>query len=298
MSEIAVFGSINLDLILKVDSFPKPGQTVKAQNFKQMPGGKGANQAVAAAKLGGEVSMYGLLGEDSYADRLESSLSKAGVNTSEIEIRSSSSGLAVVTVDSSGENEIIIMPGANELIDEEYVKSIANNVSDAEILLLQLEVPINSITSLLELLSGEGGPKVILDPAPAVPLEDLPLAEIDILTPNESELNTLIKGSEVEAGIDKLLNSGLDALVLKKGEKGCEYISRHNHYSVPSFNVTSVDTTGAGDTFNGALAVAMTKKQSMKEALEFANAAGACATMEEGAQPSIPDLSKVLKCKN
>lgn len=292
MSEIAVLGSVNMDLIIDVEAFPNPGQTVKASDFQQLPGGKGANQAVAAAKLGGDVSMYGLIGEDNYAKKLRCSLLNAGVNTAGIQSRAGPSGFAIVSVNEQGENEIVIVPGANGLIDRHYTQSIVKDVSSAKILLLQLEIPLNSIKGILEQLP-EDSPKVILDPAPAVPMEDLPLDKVDLLTPNENELKVLSNGLKTDKLIDQILHIGLEALILKKGEKGSEYISCEARYSVPPFNVSSIDTTGAGDTFNGALAVALAKNMDMFEALKFANTAGACATLKRGAQPSIPTLQKV-----
>ena len=291
MSNISVLGSINMDFILNVDEFPEPGETVKAVDFSRLPGGKGANQAVAASRVGGEVSMFGLLGRDNFGDKLRSSLEKSGVDTSGVESRNWTSGMAVVSVNSEAENEIVVVPGANNLIDEDYVMGIVDNVSKTDVLLLQLEIPLKSISLLLNSLPKDG-PKVILDPAPAVSMENLPLNKVDFLTPNLSELNTLAKSSN-SVGIEGLLESVKGALIIKRGKEGAEYTGLDDRFSVPTFEVDSVDSTGAGDAFNGAFAVGVSKGWNLKETIKFANAAGSCATIQAGAQPSLPYLEEV-----
>lgn len=293
MSEISVFGSINMDLVINLEDFPRPGQTIKVEELDKTPGGKGANQAVAAAKLGGEVSMYGALGDDNYGDILKGSLESSGVKTERIERRFTSSGLAIVMVNKKAENEIVIMSGANEMVGGRYAKRVFKSISKSEVLLLQLETPLPGIKELLKLLPDGSGPKIILDPAPAVPLQQLPFAEIDILTPNEEELVTLVGDRRQTNGIERILNNGVGSLVIKRGEKGAQYIDQEKKFTVPPFDISAVDTTGAGDVFNGALAVALVEGQNMEEALQFANAAGARAAMENGAQPSTLTLDSV-----
>lgn len=294
MTDIAVFGSINMDLVLDLEDFPQPGQTIKATDFEQLPGGKGANQSVAASRLGGEVSMYGLLGNDHYAEILKNCLEKAGVSTASVERRKTSSGLAIVLVNNLGENEIIIEAGANKLVGKTYARKVSESIARSNFLLLQLETPLEGIEKLLELLPESERPRVILDPAPAVPLDFIPLNKVDILTPNEIELDTIAGNRSAQDAVREILDTRT-SIILKKGEEGAEFFSPNCQFHVPSFNVKTVDTTGAGDTFNGALSVALAKGYAMKNAIRFANAAGAYATQKPGAQPSIPSLDRVKK---
>jgi len=287
VSEIAVFGSINMDLTLSVESFPEPGETVKARDFKRLPGGKGANQAVAAARLGGDVSMFGLVGRGPFADDLKNNLDENEVNTENIETIPGTSGFAVVSVDNHGENQITVVPGANGKIDDGYILKVADIISGFDILLLQLETPLRATIDLLKRLP-EKRPEVILDPAPAVHYSALPLDSIDFLTPNESELDILTEAQNIQKGVSNMLDSGLEALVLKQGRNGARYLSSKKECSVEAFEVRAVDSTGAGDAFNGALAVALAEGKEISDAIKFANAGGACAVMGKGAQSSLP----------
>jgi len=292
--EIAVFGSINMDLVLNLEDFPQPGQTIKASNFDKSPGGKGANQAVAAAGLGGEVSMYGALGDDNDGDVLRESLKNSGVKTGNIAKRSSSSGLAFVLVDKNGENEIVIVSGANGTVRSKYAENVFEPISKSKILLLQLETPLTGIKKLLNLLPDQDWPKVILDPAPATPLDKIPLQKIDILTPNEEELMTIASNTATDAAIKTILSTET-TIILKRGEDGAEYIAPGSRFHVPAYDVKVEDTTGAGDAFNGALAVALSNDYETEDAIKFASAAGAIATKDNGAQSSIPTLDSVKK---
>jgi len=297
MSEISVFGSINMDLVINLDNFPRPGQTIKAKELGKTPGGKGANQAVAAAELGGKVSMYGALGNDNYADALKKSLHSSKVKTARIERKPVSSGLAIVMVNKKAENEIVIVSGANEMVDESYANKVFKSISDSKVLLLQLETPLKGIKKLLSLLPNGRGPKVILDPAPAISLSKIPLQRIDILTPNERELETLATSGTIDATIEKILKTDT-SIVIKRGENGAKYISPKTEIQVPSYDVTPIDTTGAGDVFNGALGVAFSENMKEEDAVEFANAAGAIATLGKGAQPSSPTRRAIKKFKD
>ncbi len=294
MSDISVFGSINIDLIATLENFPSPGQTLKAENFDKLPGGKGANQAIAVGELGGDVSMYGALGNDNYGDILKSSLKESGVKVSEIERKNTDSGLALVLVNKNAENEIVIISGANDKVREEYAREVSGSISRSKVLLLQLETPLAGTKKLLELLPETKEPKVILDPAPAVPLDRLPLQHIDLLTPNERELATISSDSTVDQTIDNILASET-SIILKKGKDGAEFIGPNRKFHAPAYDVSSIDTTGAGDTFNGALAIALSKEYGIKKTIKFANAAGALATTGKGAQSSIPTIEQVKK---
>lgn len=294
MQEIAVFGSINMDLILGLENFPQTGQTVKAHDFKKLPGGKGANQSIAASKLGGNVSMYGLLGSDRYAQILESSLKDAGVKISNVKKKPGVSGLAIVLVDGRGDNEIVIIPGANKFVNDDYAEKVFNSIAKSKFLLLQLETPLAGIKRLLNLLPTDKGPKVILDPAPAISLSRLPLDGVDIITPNESELETIVGDEPIDKAINRILRKDT-SIIVKRGGRGSEYFTSESRVKVPAFNISVEDTTGAGDAFNGALAVALVEGRKIEDAIKFANAAGACATMKQGATSSLPNREKVEK---
>lgn len=301
--DIAVLGSINMDLTVKVEDFPSPGETVRGSDLQQLPGGKGANQAVAAAKLGGDVSMFGLLGEDNFGTRLENSLNAAGVGTEYLGKREVSSGIALIAVDRGAENEIIIVPGANGAVDRAYVEETFEEIRGSSVLLLQLEIPLETVEYVLARLAdfGEEGPTVILDPAPATQLSDKILENVDILTPNKVELQTIAPGISKEDLLESAqipeelvpLFERDGALLLKEGESGSTYIGSSDSFSSPPFPVDSEDSTAAGDAFNGALAASLAEGGSMREAVKFANAAGALSTKRAGAQPSLPERDQV-----
>ena len=296
-TKVSVFGSINMDQVARVDRFPEPGETLKGKEFFSVPGGKGANQAVAASRLGAEVSLFGLVGRDVFGDELLSELKSNGINTDYVEKRQCSTGLALIQVDDSGENKIVIIPGANGEVDENYVDNSFESILDTDVLLLQLEIPISTIEYLLGRLSSEGKrtPDVILDPAPAHDLSGLDLTPVDYLIPKEGELKRILS-VEDESDIEtNLLERGIRALIVTKGEKGSSFISKGNKFTVPPFSINVVDTTAAGDAFAGALAVGLAEGKDIRNTIEFANAAGSLAAASSGAQPSLPDLVSVTE---
>ncbi len=293
--KISVLGSLNMDQVVKVDRFPEPGETIQGDDYFKAPGGKGANQAVAASRLGGEVSMFGLIGEDVFGKELISELEDDEVDTGFVEQRSGSTGLAMIQVDESGENQIVIIPGANGKVDASYVDRRLEDVLDSEVLLLQLEIPVKTISYLLDRLSEqrEKAPAVVLDPAPARKLDELNMDPVDYLTPNEGELEGLTEHKERGELRSGLLERGVGAIIVTQGSEGVSYFSRGEHFSAPGFSVEVEDTTAAGDAFAGALAVGIAEGKSRRETLEFANAAGGLATTRSGAQPSLPSRSSV-----
>lgn len=293
---VAVLGSVNMDLVARVDRFPRPGETIKGKDFARVPGGKGANQAVAAARLGGEVSMFGLLGRDGFGEELLTNLDEDGINTDFMETRDGSTGLAMIQVDNSGENQIVIIPGANGKVDEDYVDRNLEAILETEVLLLQLEIPFEVSSYLLKRLNKmkSKSPIIVLDPAPARDLSDLVLSAVDYLIPNEGEVEQLISGKKGNNLISEILARGIEGLIITRGEKGSSFISREERFTVSGLPVDVTDTTAAGDAFAGAFAVELSRGSGMRKCLEFANAAGGIAASRDGAQPSLPSRDQVI----
>jgi len=288
---IAVLGSINMDLVTEVARIPLPGETVRGESLRYYPGGKGANQAVAAARLGATVAFFGKVGRDPFGDRLVDGMRADGIDTSAVaRVDQPPTGTASIWVESGGENAIACVPGANGAVDPAYAARVFDRIAAADVLLLQLEIPLATIAFVLERLPQER-PIVILDPAPAQDLSGLRLDRIDILTPNRSELRVLTGIDDVEPAARRLLALGVRGVVCKAGEDGAYWIGETMRH-VPAIGVDAVDSTAAGDAFNGALACAI-PEWPMLDAIRFANAAGALATTKHGAQPSLPRRSDV-----
>lgn len=280
MARIAVAGSLNLDLVVRVPRIPLPGETLLGHSFQMVPGGKGANQANAAARLcvaPHEVVMIGHLGDDSFGDSLLAQRREAGVDSSGIErLPDSSSGTATILVDDLGQNSIVVTSGANAIWDEASIVRAAERLAGASIVLLQLEIPLDIVVRLAAVAHGAGA-FVILDPAPAQQLPAELLAHIDLFTPNESEL-WCVAGRVPES---KILH--------KRGAAGSSW----DGVDVPAIEVTPVDTTAAGDTYNAALAVALLEGRPKLEAMRFASIAAGISVKRPGAQPSAPSRAEV-----
>lgn len=296
MSRFCVAGSINTDLVTKTPRFPKPGETMYGERFSTFTGGKGANQAVALAKLGADVAMVGMTGNDIYADDYLAYFKRLGVNTLGVERAETSTGIAVITVDGSGENSIIIVSGANAKVDKDYILKNRNIIESADFLLLQLEVPMGAVVQAAKSAS-EAGTVVILDPAPAVPLGGELLRYVDIITPNETEAEILTGVKpEDEAGFaaagQRLIEMGVKTAVLKAGNRGAYVFADSTLTHVEGFVVAAVDTTAAGDTFNAGLAFGLGRGLSIIDAVRFANAAAAISTTKPGAQDGMPSLEE------
>lgn len=290
---ITVIGSLNMDLVTYTGRMPVMGETIMGKNFRQIPGGKGANQADAIAKLGAKVNMIGCVGSDDMGNTLIESLRNDGVDVSKVtKVEGVATGIASITVDAAGNNCIIVVPGANHLLSEELLEGFYEAIRAAEVVVAQLEVPIESVKHAMK-SAKQMGKLTILNPAPAVELEDEFLSYIDILVPNDTELE-LLSGVQVhnEDDLKKaaqvLLNKGINELIVTLGSKGCIHINKTDSKMYPAFKVNAIDTTAAGDSFIGAVAVAISEGKALEEAIPFATAVGALTVTKEGAQSSLP----------
>ena len=299
-SEIFVIGSLNADLVQNVDRLPKPGETIVGGNLETFSGGKGANQAHAAGRMGARVRMIGQVGDDGLGSRLLESLKTAGVNTESVGVSDSPSGAAVILVLPDGENLIVIAPGANAALTPEVAVERLNFLEKGAYLLSQLEIPIETVEKSLAAAKARGA-VTILDPAPARPLAPGLLRQVDFLTPNETETLTLLgesgfsmdDDSDIERAADALLALGPRTVVLKLGARGCLIAADRDRLRVPGFKVDAVDTTAAGDVFNGAFAAALAEGQTVPRAAKFASAAAALSVTRPGAQNSVPSRREV-----
>lgn len=295
--KITVIGSINMDVVNKVQSHPQPGETIHGLGTSYSPGGKGANQAVAAAKSGASVSMIGAVGDDGFANQLEAALTDAGVLVDCLSVKEGTSGLAFITVNALGENNIILSAGANGELEALDVARHHRSIDGADIILLQNEIPWDATSEAIHIAARQGV-RVYLNPAPAVEIDQETLASVDTLFVNETEAETLtsIKVTSVEQGKAaclRLLNDGVRAVVLTLGGNGSLYMdAAGTDISVPAYPVTVVDTTAAGDTFIGAFASQPT--DNLEQALHYAAAAAALTVSRPGAQASIPTREEVL----
>jgi len=301
-ASIVVVGSLNADFVVHVARFPVPGETLRGDGFAVMPGGKGGNQACAAARLGGSVALAGQVGRDSHGEWLRRSLEDAGVDAHLVAIDDGvGSGVALITIAADGENHIILAPGANGTFGPDRLAPAVPLLRSASVVLLQLEVPMDTvIRAAVEAHSA--GATVILDPAPAGAVPDQLLSLCSFVTPNESEL-AVLNGDAPEDGetpldvIDararRLLARGCQRVLVKLGSRGVRLIEPNDAWHWSAFNVKPVDTTAAGDAFNGAFAVALAEKHTVESALTFASAAAAISVTRAGAQPAMPTRDEV-----
>ena len=287
-------GSLNVDLVVRVPRLPRPGETIGGTHLLTYCGGKGANQAVAASRAGANVHLFGKVGDDAFAGRLLEQLRADRVNVEDVEEQANcATGAAMIWVDAEGENSIVLSPGANAEVDRAYLDRIVHQLIAADILLLQLEIPVETMVHLLALLPKDR-PKVILDPSPVQELSRFPLDRVDIVTPNEHEILRIGGARTIEDAADELLRRGVHHVICTQGERGAVWFAADGtiaHFDAPK--VVSVDTTAAGDAFNGALAWAMTER-TLEEAIGVGVQAGSLATTRHGAQPSLPS-AEMLK---
>ena len=295
---ITIVGSFNTDMVVRTPRMPLPGETILGGPFFTGPGGKGANQAVAAARLGAEVTAVVKLGADLYGDRALENLRKEGIHTgSVIRTPAAHTGMAFILVDETGENMIVVAGGANNELLPADLDAARAAITGADLLVMQLEIPLETVAAAAEMASA-AGVKVLLNPAPGQPLPPELLRRVDVLTPNETEAQ-LIAGvglnglTEPEQIARMLLTSGVGAVAMTLGAQGALAVSADESCRVPAHRVNVVDTTGAGDAFNGALAVALAEGRPLKAAVEFAVAAAAMQVTRQGTAPAMPHRAEV-----
>jgi ribokinase len=296
---IVVVGSINLDLVVAADRIPEVGKTIIGHSFNTFCGGKGANQAVAVAKLGHPVSMVGNIGNDTFGTQLRNSLEDAGVDTAYVNAVEGASGVALITTGLGGENNIVVVPGANGKLTPELLEKASSILEQAGFLLAQLEIPLETVDYLARFAEQRDIP-LMLDPAPARELSGKLLRRVSWLTPNETETEELVK-TKLEDGeqsfyaaAERLLDCGVKNVLLKLGSRGC-VIAQGTlaKERVPAFSVNPVDTTAAGDAFNAAFAVGLMRGSTVTRSAIFASAVAAISVTRYGAQPSMPTSAEV-----
>lgn len=297
-NKIVVVGSSNTDMVVKTSNFPMPGETIIGGEFLMNPGGKGANQAVAARRLGGDVVFVGKTGNDIFGKQAVKLLAAEGINTDKVLVDDTSpSGVALITVDSKGENSIVVAPGANGTLDPEDLQDIEETLKESAMVVLQLEIPLETVAYVAGLAIGLQK-NVILNPAPAQALPDSLLKGLYLITPNETEAGQLsgievkdIESAQKAAGL--LVEKGVQNVIITMGSAGACVFSPEYTGLVEAPKVKAVDTTAAGDTFNGALAVFLSEGKSMEEAARLACVAASVSVTRNGAQASVPFRSEI-----
>ncbi|WP_241781603.1 ribokinase [Paenibacillus sp. DMB5] len=295
---IVIIGSLNMDMVVRTSRAPEAGETLFGQAFALSPGGKGANQAAAAARLGAEVTMIGRVGKDGFGREMLEVMRQEGVHTGYIgQSETQATGVASIVVDGEGENRIIVVPGANLEMGREDIAALEPVIRQAEIVVMQLETDLSMCEQAASMAHSHGIP-VILNPAPARVLTDELLQHVAYLTPNETEAGILAgmavnSIADAEQAARLLLQKGVQNIIVTLGSKGALIVNNAGSQHIPGFPVQAVDTVAAGDSFNGALACQLTSGKTLPEAVRFANAVGALTVGKQGAIPSLPQLAEV-----
>lgn len=299
MAHILVVGSANTDLVVKTDRFPKPGETLVGGDFYLFQGGKGANQAVTAARMGAQVSFVCKLGRDSFGTQTKNSLSQEGISTEWIlEDPDHASGIATITINASGENQIIVAPGTNAHLSSDNLDAASSALLAADLVLCQLEIPLPTVIHLAKKCQNTGK-RLVLNPAPAQQLPEALLHNLFLLTPNETEAASL-SGTPCTVGEDYpkiarwFLDKGVQNILITLGEKGSYFENAEQSFFTPAPKANPIDTTAAGDVFNGALSVALVEGMDWKVAIQTASRAAAISVTRMGAQASIPYRNEVF----
>lgn len=296
--KVAVVGSSNMDIFCYTDQLPEPGETVIGDRYSMVMGGKGANQTVGARRLGAEVTLVGRVGDDLFGQRLLDTLNSYDVACDYVRVdKEAGSGVALITVDKQAENSIVVVPGVNMRIAPTDVEAAAEQIRAADVLLMQLEIPMDTVERALD-VARESDTLCILNPAPARPVPDRILKKLHLLTPNQTETKLLtglpadtMEGAE--AAGRALLDKGVQAVIITLGSQGALVVRPNQTTHVAGVEVDAFDTTGAGDAFMAGLAVALAEGRALEEATRFANLAGALSTTKPGAMPSLPTRDEV-----
>lgn len=301
--KIAVIGSINMDLVIRCHNLPASGQTILANSSAEICGGKGANQAVAAARAGGDVTMIGRVGDDAFADRLVANLQNAEIQTAHV-LRTDdcASGVAVVAVEDSGQNSIMVVPGSNGRVSVDDIENARSVIESSAVVLLQLEIPIDAVEEAIR-IAKNANVRVILDPAPAPDVWSESLFHADLLCPNESEAAAFVgipveNMEQAEAAARAMHAEGAANVAITLGDQGTLLFDGQQTHLVSPFPINAVDSTAAGDAFAGALAVHWAEQNSLLDAVRFGNAAGALSASRQGAQPSMGSRSEIEKLRS
>jgi len=295
--KIAVIGSLNMDIVIEAQRAPRVGETILGKEAHFIPGGKGANQAVASARLGAYTSMIGAVGQDAFGNQLLASMQQEGIDCQTIKsVEQAATGIANILL-AEGDNSIIVVPGANAYCTPEDIDRHEQVIADADVVMLQLEIPLETVTYAAE-KAKKLGKQVILNPAPAQALPDRLFAAIDILTPNETEVYQLAGYAdgevELQQAMQALQSKGVQQVITTLGSKGAAFLDQSGQLEiVPAYKVEVVDTTGAGDSFNAGLAVAIGTGKRIPEAVVFASKVAAMAVTKMGAQQGMPTLEQV-----
>ncbi|EOC1765676.1 ribokinase [Vibrio fluvialis] len=298
MNKLVVLGSVNADHVLQVPSFPRPGETLHGRNYQVIPGGKGANQAVAAARLKADIGFIACVGDDSFGINIRESFKLDGMNISGVKMQPNCpTGIAMIQVSDSGENSICISAEANARLTAEAIEPDLARIREAKYLLMQLETPIDGIVKAAQ-VAKEARTNVILNPAPARELPDELLSCVDVITPNETEAEvltgiTVTDYESAQLAADALHRKGIEIVMITLGAKGVWLSQNGRGALIPGFRVQATDTTAAGDTFNGALVTGLLEEMPLESAIKFAHAAAAISVTRFGAQTSIPNRAEV-----
>lgn len=300
-SKILVIGSLNMDWMINVSHTPVSGETILGHFSDEVPGGKGGNQAYAIGNLGGDVTMLGAVGNDSAGTRLLKTLSQAGVKTSPIDrLEGRKSGLALISINDQGDNTITVLPNANNEVSPAYIAKHLDFLQNAEIILLQLEIPLETVYYVIN-YAHDLGKTIILNPAPAIStLSHDILAKVDYLTPNETELGLLAQCpihtlQDITQGAHYLLSLGVKNIITTLGPQGALLMNHQRTQLFEGYPAQAIDTTAAGDSFNGAIALYLSQGRSIDEAITFANQVASVTVTRKGAQTSIPTLEEVAQ---
>lgn len=298
MPKIVVIGSSNTDMVVKTDRFPEPGETILGGDFYMFPGGKGANQAVAAARAGGEVSFICAVGDDVFGQNALKGYAAENIHVSSaLVIENEASGVALITVNGEGENEIVVASGTNAKLSSEHLKLVLGDTNGDTIFLTQLETPIETVAFLAKRAKA-GKQKLIINPAPAQTLEDEVLRGLFLITPNETEAK-ILTGIEVNdktsmaSAAKALLDKGVENVIITLGSKGSFFMNDNASFMVPAPKVTAVDTTAAGDVFNGVLSVCIANSMGWQDGMAYASNAAALSVTKMGAQDTAPTKEEI-----